>query len=113
MKKPPQTLNGVIRERLEDIEKRLAFGVRQEVILDELRTLGYETTIDTLRNALWRARKWRQRQAAASHPTDTPNQPPAPAVNTAAPQPKPPENPLKKPRGFRYSGKATDDNDLV
>lgn len=114
MKKPPQTLNGVIRERLEDIERRLAFGVRQEVILEELRSQGYETTtIDTLRNALWRARKWRERQSVVVPSVESPNTP-ARTQNPTTPQAKSPENPLKKSAGFLYKGsKAANKDDLV
>ena len=55
--KKEQSLAGVIRERLEAIEQRLAIGVRQEVFLAELAEAGYETSLSNFRNELWRARK--------------------------------------------------------
>ncbi|TFW28467.1 hypothetical protein [Duganella callida] len=59
--KREQSLAGVIRERLESIEQRLAVGVRQEVFLAELAEAGYETSLSNFRNELWRARKRKEK----------------------------------------------------
>lgn len=55
--KKPQSLAGVIRQRLNEIEGRLAVGIRQEVIIAELAAEGQTTTIQNFRNELYRARK--------------------------------------------------------
>lgn len=60
--KKEQSLAGVIRERLESIEQRLAVGVRQEVLLTELAQAGYETSLSNFRNELWRARKRKEKK---------------------------------------------------
>lgn len=68
--KKEQSLAGVIRERLESIEARLAVGIRQEVLLAELAEAGYETSLSNFRNELWRARKRRDK---IKEITNTPN----------------------------------------
>lgn len=70
--KKQQSFAGVIRQRLADIEARLEVGIRQEVIIGELKEEGYETSLANFRNELWRARKWRERREAVA--------PPAPAL---------------------------------
>lgn len=55
---PTQSLSGAVRERLQDIERKLQFGFSHQFILDELGALGFQTTLKNLRNTLYRARKW-------------------------------------------------------
>ena len=55
---PPQSLSGAVRERLQEIERKLLIGFSHQFILEELRALGYQTTLKNLRNTLYRARKW-------------------------------------------------------
>lgn len=64
--KKEQSLAGVIRERLESIEQRLAVGVRQEVFLAELAEAGYQTSLSNFRNELWRARKRKEETSGVS-----------------------------------------------
>jgi hypothetical protein len=64
-----QSLAGVIRERLTTIESRLEFGIRQEVLISELKEEGFETTLATFRNALLRARQWREKKQENSAPS--------------------------------------------
>lgn len=63
--KKPQSLAGLIRQRLADIEARLEVGIRQEVIVDELATEGHLTSLQNFRNELWRARKWKEKKETA------------------------------------------------
>jgi hypothetical protein len=63
-----QSLAGVIRERLTTIESRLEFGIRQEVLISELKEEGFDTTLATFRNALLRARQWREKKQANNTP---------------------------------------------
>lgn len=67
--KKQQSFAGVIRQRLGDIEARLEVGIRQEVIIGELKAEGYETSLANFRNELWRARKWRERREAEASST--------------------------------------------
>ena len=55
--KNSQSLNGYIREHIVEFEARLSVGIRQEVMIEELKTKGYITTLQGLRNALFLARK--------------------------------------------------------
>lgn len=72
-----QSFDGLVRERLQQIEARLSVGIRQELMVAELVAEGYEqANIKTLRNAIWRARK--KLEAAA---TATPKMAPAPAIS--------------------------------
>lgn len=68
----PQSLAGVIRQRLADIEARLEVGIRQEVIVEELAAEGHQTSLQNFRNELWRARKWREKKATAQIPSASP-----------------------------------------
>lgn len=52
-----QSLAGYLRQHLGVIETRIANGVRQRQIVDELASLGYVTSLLSLRNALMRARR--------------------------------------------------------
>lgn len=107
--KKTQSLAGYIRERLAQYEDRLAIGIRQEVILEELAQAGYETTIYTLRTLLSRARK--QRDAAVQKAAETGVSSPAPA---AAKPEKKTANPLTKSAGFDTSVlKNQTDQDLI
>ncbi|MGF6276251.1 hypothetical protein ABIB38_004662 [Massilia sp. UYP11] len=70
--KKQQSFAGVIRQRLADIEARLEVGIRQEVIIGELKEEGYETSLANFRNELWRARKWRDRRETVASSTPPP-----------------------------------------
>ena len=112
-----QSLAGVIRERLVSIEARLAVGIRQDVIVSELAAEGYETTLKNLRNELCRARK-RKSEKLLSQPSEIPKdeyQPINESKVITPPRPeKPPENPLKKPPGFNYTGtQGISEDDLI
>jgi len=124
-----QSLAGVIRERLDAIEARLAVGVRQEAILAELAADGYETTLKNLRNELCRARKWKSavQPAAPVGGKVQPREAPSKAANQGVGASKPagkgqatpgarktPVDPLTKPVGFNYGGtKDLSEDDLI
>lgn len=94
--KKEQSLAGVIRERLESIEQRLAVGVRQEVLLAELAQAGYETSLSNFRNELWRARKRKEKKgqdAPGANKTTQPAPREVEAVGLHNPKP-PPSTPL-------------------
>lgn len=100
--KTDQSLAGYIREHLSTIEARLKVGIRQEVILQELQDVGYpNTTIQTFRNLLYRARK-----KALTDLTEKEKSPKIePALKTEKPKPKE-VNVLKEKKGFAYAGTA-------
>lgn len=54
-----QSYRGYVREHLERIESKIAFGHPQELIRQELAMEGFEASLLTFRDALGRARKWR------------------------------------------------------
>lgn len=55
--KKTQSLVGYIYQNLESIEEQIRFSVRHEAIVERLADAGYKTTLETFRNALYRARK--------------------------------------------------------
>lgn len=57
--KPRQSTAGVVRERLAEFERRIAFGVRLEALIDELNAEGFKVSYKTFRNALSLARSSR------------------------------------------------------
>jgi hypothetical protein len=105
--KTDQSLAGYIREHLSSIEARLKVGIRQEVILQELQDVGYQnTTIQTFRNLLYRARK-----KALTEPIEKEKAPkiePASKVEKVKPKEV---NTLKEKKGFAYAGTANIDPD--
>jgi hypothetical protein len=131
---PQQSLSGAVRERLQEIERKLQIGFSHQFILEELGTLGYQTTLKNLRNTLYRARKWaasnsfpspsgatleqsassggvtqgRTESAAALLSTKNPNLSGPPVrVSTDC------TNALKVPRGFEWTGNQNiNQNDL-
>lgn len=97
-----QSLAGYIREHLNELEARLENGIRQEVIVEELAEKGYETTLQTLRNLIYRARKRRSLKAQADQPRD-------PKIVSATSGKK-----KKQPSSFEYSGtQDLDESDLI
>lgn len=104
--KTDQSLAGYIREHLSTIEARLKVGIRQEVILQELQDVGYpNTTIQTFRNLLYRARK-----KTLTEPEE--KEKPKNKLVTKVEKVKPKEvNVLKEKKGFAYAGTANIDPD--
>lgn len=110
--KQHQSLSGYIREHLASIESRLSVGVRQEVIVQELASQGYQTTPAGFRNLLCRARK----KVAKGQPIKTEKQEQKEDVKSAPKALPKVENALKakleKPAGFQYDG-TKDESELI
>jgi hypothetical protein len=53
-----QSYAGVIRQRLAHIERKIAFGSKQDELRKELAKTGFEASPGTFRKSLWRARRW-------------------------------------------------------
>lgn len=53
-----QSYAGVIRQRLVHIERKIAFGSKQDELRKELAKAGFEAAPGTFRKSLWRARRW-------------------------------------------------------
>ena len=66
--KHPQSLAGLIRQRLAFLEQSIEYGIRHQTLLNELNRQGFEASIGTFRTSLWRARCWWRDQM------QTPNQ---------------------------------------
>ena len=115
--KPAQSLAGYIRQHLTELEVRLDVGVRQEVIVAELETHGYKTTLKGFRNFLYRARLRAAKKGAIALTTPTTqkeiqNVPIAQAP--VKPKKEVPQNPLTKNTGFKYKGTLNfDEDDLI
>jgi hypothetical protein len=113
--KKTQSLAGYIREHLAAIEARLDVGIRQEVIVSELATEGYTTTIQGFRNLLYRARK-KAASRAVKPPSPTQQQPEKESEKKQPEEKTKPENALKakleKPAGFQYRG-TKNESDLI
>ena len=82
----------------------MSYGIRQEYLVEELKSVGYETTLKAFRNYLCRARAWRRKQEKANA---TPGAAP-PAAQQSAVQPA-------GQHGFDYQGTPDDDelSDLI
>lgn len=102
--KKPQSLAGVIRENLDEIQRRLEIGIRQEVILAELAVAGHKTTLGNFRNELYRARKRREKRAGEKKIALIKNE------NKAT---KKTDSALTKSTGFLYEGTSIDVDDLI
>jgi len=111
-----RTLQGVLRERLPQIEAALKAGYRMRTIVEQLAQEGIRTTLGAFRDGLYRARLWRKTYGALDLPVG--DLPPVPsALHTKGPppvtMPRPgvatqvltPED-LKKRAGFQYEGTA-------
>lgn len=100
--KPKQSLAGYIREHLNEFEARLENGIRQELIVEELAKNGYETTLQTLRNLIYRARKRRLLKAQVDQQRDQ-------KIASTTPGKK-----KKHSSSFEYSGTQNlDESDLI
>ncbi|MCW5223633.1 hypothetical protein D5041_21350 (plasmid) [Verminephrobacter aporrectodeae subsp. tuberculatae] len=116
--KPPQSLAGYIRQHLTELEERLEVGIRQEVIVSELATYGYKTTLKGFRNFLYRARI-RAAQKSVAVPAKNQSQKeqrnaPFVASGPDHQKQKSPPNPLTKKSGFDFKGtNSVDENDLI
>jgi hypothetical protein len=111
-----RTLQGVLRERLPQIEAALRAGYTMRTIVEQLAQEGFHTTLGAFRDGLYRARRWRKLYGALDLPAaDLP--PVTSALHAkgpppvATPRPGPaaqvltPED-LKKRAGFQYEGTA-------
>ena len=116
LKSRRRTLQGVLRERLPQIEATLEAGYRMRTIVEQLAQEGFHTTLGAFRDGLYRARLWRKT-------CGLPNVPPgdAPPVTSAWPVERPPAQAqprlgpaapvltpedLKRRAGFQYEGTA-------
>ena len=116
LKSRRRTLQGVLRERLPQIEATLKAGYRMRTIVEQLAQEGFHTTLGAFRDGLYRARLWRKTYGPHNLP---PGDPPPVAsawrVQGPPPQAQPrlgpaapvltPED-LKKRAGFQYEGTA-------
>lgn len=111
----PQSLAGYIRQNLPELETRLEFGVRQDVLVAELGALGYTTTLKGFRNFLRRARLRAAEMKASGVQMALPASNPA-ALNASSIHAAPPnlDDPLTKSKGFEFNGtSAFDVGDLI
>jgi len=124
LKSRRRTLQGVLRERLPQIEAALRAGYRMRTIVEQLAQEGFHTTLGAFRNGLYRARLWRKTHGPLNLPPGDPaSVTPASHVEgpppRAVPKPRPaapvltPED-LRKRAGFQYEGTANlNKDDLV
>jgi hypothetical protein len=111
-----RTLQGVLRERLPQIEAALTAGYRMRTIVEQLAQEGFNTTLGAFRDGLYRARLWHKTHGPLNLPPGDPppgtsiwhveGPPPqaAPRLGTATPVLTPED--LKKRAGFQYEGTA-------
>jgi hypothetical protein len=111
-----RTLQGVLRERLPQIEAALRAGYTMRTIVEQLAQEGFHTTLGAFRDGLYRARLWRKFYGPISLPPSDPpavtssghvESPPPQALPRLGPAPRAltPED-LKKRAGFQYEGTA-------
>ena len=111
-----RTLQGVLRERLPQIEAALSAGYRMRTIVEQLAQEGFHTTLGAFRDSLYRARLWRKTYGPLNLPPGDPppvtfawhdESPPPQAAPRRGPAPPvlTPEY-LKKRTGFQYEGTA-------
>jgi len=70
-----QTIAGLIRERLPDIENKLERGFRQLAIIEELAQEGFIVSLGNFRTELYRARKCLNEKQTKSPPKPPQNRP--------------------------------------
>jgi hypothetical protein len=116
LKRNRRTLQGVLRERLPQIEATLRAGYRMRTIVEQLAEEGFHTSLGAFRDGLYRARLWRKTYGPLNLPPGDPppvtsaslvERPPPQAVPSLGPAPPvlTPED-LKKRAGFQYEGTA-------
>jgi hypothetical protein len=116
VKSKRRTLQGVLRERLPQIEATLEAGYRMRTIVEQLAQEGFHTTLGAFRDSLYRARLWRKTYGPVNLPPGDPplgtspwhvEGPPSQGVPRLAPAAPvlTPED-LKKRAGFQYEGTA-------
>ena len=116
LKSTRRTFQGVLRERLPQIEATLRAGYRMRTIVEQLAQEGFHTTLGAFRDGLYRARLWRKTYGPLNLPPgDPPSVTSAWPVESRSPQAPPrlgpspsvltPED-LKKRAGFQYEGTA-------
>ena len=116
LKSRRRTLQGLLRERLPQIEATLRAGYRMRTIVEQLAQEGFHTTLGAFRDSLYRARLWHRTYGSPNLPPgdSTPmtsawrvEGPPPNAVPTLGPAARvlTPED-LKKRAGFQYEGTA-------
>ena len=115
-----RTLQGVLRERLPQIEATLRAGYRMRAIVEQLAQEGIHTTLGAFRDGLYRARLWRKTygppnlppgvppgdptRATSSRRVESPPPQGVPTLGAAAPVLTPED--LKKRSGFQYERTA-------
>jgi len=116
LKSRRRTLQGVLRERLPQIEAALRAGYRMRTIVEQLGQEGFHTTLGAFRDGLYRARLWRKTHGPLNPPlgdpppmtsawlVERPRPQAVPRVVPAAPVLTPED--LKKRAGFQYEGTA-------
>jgi hypothetical protein len=116
LKNRRRTLQGVLRERLPQIEATLRAGFRMRTIVEQLAQEGFHTTLGAFRDSLYRARLWRKTYGPLNLlPGDPPPMTPGRHVEGSPPLAVPrlgpgapvltPED-LKRRAGFQYEGTA-------
>ena len=116
LKSTRRTFQGVLRERLPQIEAALKAGYRMRTIVEQLAQEGIRTTLGAFRDGLYRARLWRKTYGPINLPPSDPpavtssghvESPPPQALPRLGPAPQAltPED-LKKRPGFQYEGTA-------
>jgi hypothetical protein len=79
-----QSFRGYVREHLERIELKIAYGQPHELIRRELAKEGFDATLSSFRDALMRARRWKKKLDGSSAPS--PIKPEAVEAASSAPQ---------------------------
>jgi len=76
-----QTLHGYVREHLREIEQALSFGIPYTTITEAVHEAGFTgTSVHTMEQAVYRARRYKPRFAAAleQRPAHSPEAKPSP-----------------------------------
>ncbi len=72
LKSTRRTFQGVLRERLPQIEPTLRAGYRMRTIVEQLAQEGFHTTLGAFRDGLYRARLWRKTYGPLNLPPGDP-----------------------------------------
>ena len=111
MKKQAQTLAGYIRQNLDEIEKKIEIGIRQEALVAELETHGYKTTLKGFRNFLYRARQRPIKKIEKNYQKKDRN---LIEKNSSKKHENFSTDQLKKSKGFEFKKTSTiDESDLI
>jgi hypothetical protein len=109
MVKREQSLAGLVRQRLPEFEEKFYFGIRQQVVVDDLNAEGYEITLSHFKTLIHLARKRAKKKTASLTQEQVVKEPFIPDVDTK----KEAAIPKNKTADKKYKKKSSGNKDDI